>query len=396
MRSSASGPGASGRRYLTGTAPLARPAGYSFCLITDGARPELLRKSVESIRRLSIPSYEILVAGIPPEGLGDVHLLPMPEAARAGRLGEMRNALCRQARFDRLVVADDDILFHADFYSGLAAMEDYDVLSVRALNPDGSRYWDWATIGGPTGHRLMFYDEVDDFVYVSGHLTVLRASVADAVQWDPDRGFYQAEDVDFSRRVLAAGFRIDFCPGSTVTHGDARYTQSGAAMERRPIPRVPPRWTRPAAAPVLGVVITVTDGAGALPNLLASIAEAADEVTVVDWGTTDGLARVCDAWGVRLISGSVGATLMPDGQPTSAPAPAFLLRLNSGDEVPADAQEQLRRLAANGGSTHQPPLQCTVRRRDHSGRIVEVREPIQARPDSPTRSGRPLCQGEAG
>ncbi len=96
-----------------------------------------------------IPAYEILVAGEVPAGLGDdVEVVAMREAARAGRPGEMRNELCRRARFETLVVADDDMRFHADFTEGLAQRGDgFDLLSVRLLNPDGTRYWDWAIFG---------------------------------------------------------------------------------------------------------------------------------------------------------------------------------------------------------------------------------------------------------
>jgi hypothetical protein len=207
-----------------------RQPGYSFCIITNGRRPEKLAREIESIRALGIPDFEILVGGDPPPGLASagVRTLRLVDAAANGRLGEMRNALCRAARYDHLVVADDDMLFHPDYYEGLKAFgEDYDVLCVRLLNPDGTRYWDWATHGGPTGHHLLAYDETDPHVYVTGGLCVLKAPVFDRVQWDEQRGFYQHEDVDFSERLKQAGFRIRFCKASTVTHNDPSLTQMG-------------------------------------------------------------------------------------------------------------------------------------------------------------------------
>ena len=212
----------------------ARTPGHSFCIITNGKRPAKLRQEIESIRALKIPAVEILVGGDVPAGLGeDVIVLPLPEAAQAGRLGEMRNRLVERARFDHLVVADDDMIFHADFFSELKQFgEDYEVLCTRLLNPDGSRFWDWATVGGPRGQTILDYDESDPFVYVTGGLCVMKASVADRVQWDAGRGFYQSEDVDFSRRLQAAGVSIRFNPHSTVTHNDARYTLDGPVVVR--------------------------------------------------------------------------------------------------------------------------------------------------------------------
>lgn len=207
----------------------------SFCIITNGKRPEKLHRELDSIRKLNIPKCEILIAGkIPPALSGDIVTVSMPEAAATGQLGAMRNALIDRAAHKVLVVADDDLLFHNDFYAGLQEHgPDFDALCSRFLNPDGTRYWDWATFGGLRGHELLAYLEHDDFVYVTGGLCVIRAEVARTVRWDGTRGFYKGEDVDFSRRLRERGFRIKFNPYSTVTHDDPTYTQIGRGILRQ-------------------------------------------------------------------------------------------------------------------------------------------------------------------
>ena len=211
-----------------------RPAGYSFCIITNGKRPEKLAREIQSIRALNLPAFEILLGGDVPPGIPDVRIVPLPDAAAAGRLGEMRNRLIWETWYDHIVVADDDMIFHEDFHDGLRAFgENYDVLCVRILNPDGTRFWDWATCGGPTGHRLLAYNEHDPYVYPTGGLCVMKAAVSERVAWDDSRGFYQGEDVDFARRLREAGIRIKFCRYSTVTHDDPGYTQVDDAVLRR-------------------------------------------------------------------------------------------------------------------------------------------------------------------
>lgn len=207
-----------------------RERGVSFCIITDGRRPALLRETIASIQRLAIPSSEILVSGEPPADLAGVTCLDATDAARTGRLGAMRNRACRAARFDRVVVCDDDMFFHADFPAALDALDQTDVLCVRLLNPDGTRYWDWATHGGPRGHVLLDYTEQDPFVYVTGGLAIMHAHVHDRVPWHDDIGFYAGEDLDWSARLRAAGMRIAFSAQATVTHCDARYTQVGTGI----------------------------------------------------------------------------------------------------------------------------------------------------------------------
>lgn len=215
----------------------ARGSRYSFCIITNGKRPEKLGREIQSILALDIPDVEILLGGEPPEGFShpQVQVYLMPDAARHGRLGEMRNCLCHLARWEHLIVVDDDMIFQPDFYQGLQAFgEDYDVLCVRLLNPDGTRYWDWATHGGPTGHHLLDYAETDPFTYVTGGLCVMQARVFKAVQWDEVRGFYQGEDLDFSGRLRAAGFQIGFCKLSAVIHDNPTMTQLGDLIVRWP------------------------------------------------------------------------------------------------------------------------------------------------------------------
>ena len=205
---------------------MSRLTGVSFCLITDGRRPHRLRDELASIRALAISPIEIIVAGNAPPDLGDdVIVIDRPDLAFAGRLGAMRNAACSAATFDTLVVADDDMHFHPEFAEVLNDAGEWDVLCVRLLNPDGTRYWDWATVGGPRGHMLLDYDDTDDFVYVTGGLAIMRASVHAAVPWDGARGFYQGEDVEWSARLRAAGMRIRFDVRGKVTHQDSRYTQ---------------------------------------------------------------------------------------------------------------------------------------------------------------------------
>ncbi|MBL0938550.1 MAG: hypothetical protein IBJ03_06635 [Gemmatimonadaceae bacterium] len=207
-------------------------SGVSFCVITDGRRPALLQDMIASIRALALPAWEVIVAGNVPSGLGDdVRVLHAPELALAGRLGAMRNLACRSARFDQLVVSDDDMHFHPELAEVLTDRDPaVDVMCVRLLNPDGTRYWDWATHGGPRGHTLLSYDETDDHVYVTGGLAIMWARVHEQVPWDDARGFYQGEDIEWSSRVHAAGFRIGLDVRGRVTHQDARYTQHGTHL----------------------------------------------------------------------------------------------------------------------------------------------------------------------
>lgn len=212
-------------------------SGLSFCIITNGKRPKRLQEEIESIVRLGIPSYEILVGGKIPAQIQGVRAIEMQEAAEAGRLGFMRNRLAEQARFDTIVNVDDDFVFHPDFYTGLASRRTpFDILSTRILNPDGTRFWDWAVFGAPTGHHLISYDDVSPYVYVTGGFSVQRREVVLDVGWNEDFRLNQAEDVDYSRRAQAKGYSIEFCREASVTHNDPAYTRIDDLVFRQPLP----------------------------------------------------------------------------------------------------------------------------------------------------------------
>jgi glycosyltransferase involved in cell wall biosynthesis len=215
--------------------------GFSFCIITDGREPDKLRLEIESIRAQHEKNSEIFVGGAVPPGFEDVYCVDMAEAARDGRLGFMRNRLVERARFGVVVVADDDMIFHPGFTKGIQMYPgDYDVLCVRILNTDGTRFWDWAVYGAPSGHHLIDYATNDPYVYVTGGMCIMRAYVPRLVQWSDRLVFYQFEDIDFSRRINARGLRIRFCRESVVTHNDERYYGNNYQVGKRTDPPLPP------------------------------------------------------------------------------------------------------------------------------------------------------------
>lgn len=206
----------------------------SFCIITNGKRPKALSTLLSSIRRQNIPQFETIISGNW-QADGAVVYVPCEDAAASGHLGLMRNLAVARARFDNVVVLDDDMLLAPGWYQALCAYRrPFDILTSQVRLPDGGRYWDHATIGGPRGHIILADGEFDENVYMTGGgAWVMTRQVARSVVWDESRAFYEGEDVDFSRRCQREGFQISHCHEMIVFHDDASYTNVGRRVLRR-------------------------------------------------------------------------------------------------------------------------------------------------------------------
>ena len=203
----------------------------SFCIITDGKEPAKLQAQIDSINALGVES-EIIVSGNPNVGTPADLIVPMPHTAKQGRLGALRNGAVFCASGEIIIVTDDDMIFHPGFYDGIMNYSgDWDVMACRILNPDGTRYWDWKAHANGK-NWLLEYNRTDELISLTGGLTIMKSHVRERVQWNDELGFNQAEDVDFTNRLKAAGMKIVFNPAATIMH-DAPYTQIGVGVFKK-------------------------------------------------------------------------------------------------------------------------------------------------------------------
>jgi hypothetical protein len=214
-----------------------KPQGYSFGIITNGKRIEKLRRLVKSIRmqRLASDHMEILIAGCVdgPLGLGDVRRFSMVEQAEGGKLGAMRNVLAREARFNKFVCLDDDFLLHPGWAEAVEEVQDdFDIATGIILNPDLSRYCDWVNIIENYTFLRAYHETFDTCQYVTGGYGIYKDFIFAEHSWNDELGFYEGEDVSFSKRLFDAGYQLKFIPRAIVMHDDERYRQKGYGVIR--------------------------------------------------------------------------------------------------------------------------------------------------------------------
>jgi polyhydroxyalkanoate synthesis regulator phasin len=214
-----------------------KPHGYSFGIITNGKRNEKLANLITSIRNQSLPNdrYEVLIAGSVDEirGYDQIRKFSMDQAASEGRLGAMRNVLAKAAAFNKFVSLDDDFLLHPKWAEAVEEIGgNFDIATGIIVNPDLSRYCDWVNIIENYTFLRAYHEAFDKCQYVTGGYGIYKDFIFLEHSWNDNLGFYQGEDVSFSKRLFDAGYQLKFVPKAVVMHDDENYRQKGYGVIR--------------------------------------------------------------------------------------------------------------------------------------------------------------------
>jgi hypothetical protein len=211
--------------------------GFSFGIITNGKRNEKLCNLIQSIKaqNLTPDCYEILIAGCVGDlnGWSDVRKFEMDQAAAEGRLGAMRNVLANNAKFNKFVSLDDDFLLHPQWADAVNEVKgDFDIATGIILNPDLSRYCDWVNLIENFTFLRAYHETFNKCQYMTGGYGIYKDVIFREHSWNDELGFYQGEDVSFSRKLFNAGYELKFIPKAIVMHDDERYRQKGYGVIR--------------------------------------------------------------------------------------------------------------------------------------------------------------------
>ena len=195
-------------------------AGFSFGVITDGKRPELLRKFIESVSAQNVSRddvVEIIVCG--PESLkaeldkdyeGIVFVNQPDEFQALGWITKKKNLIVQAAAHENLIIAHDRYLIQPDFIENLKKYGgDFSVISCRQTRLDGRRMPDWVTLGSDwilTSPATLEYGDWTRYVFINGGIIIAKRQVLKQVSWNELLFWGQAEDVELTRRLRSAGY----------------------------------------------------------------------------------------------------------------------------------------------------------------------------------------------
>ena len=166
---------------------------FSICIITNAGLSGQSHRREYVLRLLaSLPAAgftpensEVIVVGALFDGVACTHALPLADLAESGQVSALRNRAIKEAQGDWIVQCDDDVIFAPGYVSAVrnALVENADILCTRLLNPNGTRYWDWAAFVPGKGQTLLPYAVHDTHVYATGGHAVYRRSIFEKIQW---------------------------------------------------------------------------------------------------------------------------------------------------------------------------------------------------------------------
>jgi len=213
---------------------------WTFGIVTNGKRQEFIEKSIESIRALHIPYYEIIICGTYfGKKAKDIKYIHFNEKDDKGWITKKKNFICENAQYENITVIHDRIYFDKNWFQGMKRWGNYfDVLSCPIVLPTKEHnFTNWETVGPgwkKEDDQKMFHSNAkldpvdwDENVYVGGAFITLKKSTWKTEKWNEDLFWGDAEDIEYSLRQHRNGIIIRFNPYAKVKS----FTVSGVSLK---------------------------------------------------------------------------------------------------------------------------------------------------------------------
>lgn len=227
-----------------------RPTGldsFSFGVITDGKRQSQLfafLDSVREMRRRGHQRVEMLVCGpaairseVEARYPGIVMVDDDGEFTAQGWITRKKNQLIARATGENVVIAHDRYTVAPDFLESLHEFGgDFACVVCKQLRPDGRRFPDWVALGSAwswTAPAMLEYGDWSRHLYINGGIIIAKTALLRSIPWNELLFWNQAEDVELTRRLRAAGHVPRFARGVSAT---SHVTRHGTMESFEPMP----------------------------------------------------------------------------------------------------------------------------------------------------------------
>lgn len=207
--------------------------GVSFCIPTNSKRPEKTELTIKSIKAQTGKPVEIILCGDVDnfKHIEGITFVNRKEEAHSRKVALLRNKAAEKAKYNVIAWCDDDMVLSKNWLEEtieFSKTKGWNVLGNKVLNPDGTRYWDRATLDP---HIIVPYEhaEEDNNLYQSSAFFLVRKEITKNVKWDEEKLVYAdregkiPEDVQFSIDLIKNNYTLSFNKNALVWHNDDSY-----------------------------------------------------------------------------------------------------------------------------------------------------------------------------
>ena len=210
---------------------------WSFGVITNVLRPDCVEKTIESVRKLGVPHYEIIVCGTHfDRHEQDVRYIPFDQRDDVGWISKKKNLIVSCAQYENICIIHDRIEFDIAWYDQMKKWGNcFEALSVpQILRRDKKRFGDWCCLDkkyfDKDRHRFLFayymdYKDWDPHTVGFAGATMVKRTLLENIPFDETLYWGQYEDLKISQNFMESGYLLRMNPGpilysNSKTHAD--------------------------------------------------------------------------------------------------------------------------------------------------------------------------------
>ena len=189
---------------------------FTFGIITDGTNDSKIELIIDSVEKLEIPKYEIIIVGNSNIDRKNTSIIEFDENIKPKWITKKKNIITENSKYENIVYSHDYISYSEDWYKGfLKYGNDFKACMTRIINYDNQRYRDWISSFNSFSldewinqyssewsqrHRVIPYDlkHLSKYMYFSGAYWVSKKYIMEEIPLNEDLCWGECEDLDWS------------------------------------------------------------------------------------------------------------------------------------------------------------------------------------------------------
>lgn len=189
----------------------------TFGILTYKSRENYALQSVQSIKKLQIPSYEIIVVGgdnCYSQDNENITHIDFDEEKVKGWVTKKKNLITKYSNFETIVIQADYVIYDKNWYKNLLKYGDkFHILSNKILKENGQRHHDWNLSKTNnnrfdkhikrTNEKILPYniDFLSKYMYITGSFFITKKFILEEYPFNEHLVYGQGDDVEWSHRV---------------------------------------------------------------------------------------------------------------------------------------------------------------------------------------------------